>query len=348
MDKNLQYSGNATYQGYRTDCSGYASMAWKLGTPGLATPDFVPSGVASWLNSKEDLKPGDALLNDASGAAGHIAIFNGWTDGTHTSYDAYEFTGSGVHHRTIPYPYFSGYGTFKPVRNNSVIDATPSGIGVYRAADRTFYVADRNGADVGRNMFGNADDMPLVGHFAGPGRDTVGVYRPATQEFFLTGDNANVAVYTVFGNKDDVPLVGDWDGTGKQTIGVYRPSEGAFYLTVDNLTPKYRVTFGNPNWKPIVGNWSGTGKDTVGVYDPDTQTFHLSDANVNGPANDDHRVTFGNPDDVPIKGDWDGSGTDKVGVYRPSTQEFFGAVNGGQLLAKYGNPGDKPLTGHWN
>ncbi|WP_305853033.1 transglycosylase family protein [Kitasatospora sp. SUK 42] len=225
--------------------------------------------------------------------------------------------------------------------------ATPSGIGVYRKADRTFYVADRNGADVGRNAYGNADDMPLVGHFAGPGRDTVGVYRPETQEFFLTSDNTNLYSYSVFGNKDDVPLVGDWDGTGKQTIGVYRPSEGAFYLTVDNLTPKYRVAFGNPNWKPVVGNWSGTGKDTVGVYDPDTQTFHLSYANVNGPANDDQKVSFGNPDDVPIKGDWDGSGTDKVGVYRPSTQEFFGAVNGGQLLAKYGNPGDKPITGHW-
>ncbi|MFC5663646.1 hypothetical protein ACFP3U_11710, partial [Kitasatospora misakiensis] len=125
----LKYTKSGeTYQGYRKDCSGYAAMAWRLSTTngGLDTTSFVPSGVASWIG-KGDLKPGDALLNDAAGYAGHIAIFEGWTDSSRSSYYGYEFTGSGVQHRAIPYPYFSGYGTFAPVRNNSIVDDAGSG-----------------------------------------------------------------------------------------------------------------------------------------------------------------------------------------------------------------------------
>ncbi|MFE4822943.1 hypothetical protein ACFRFU_42345, partial [Streptomyces sp. NPDC056704] len=145
----LEYSWDRTYQGYRTDCSGYASMAWRLDTPGLDTTSFVPSGVASWIG-KDDLKPGDALLNDAAGASGHIAIFEGWTDSSRSSYSAYEFTGSGVHHRTIPYPYFSGYGTFKPVRNNSVVDDVvdpgPDNVGIYRPSTHEFHLRKDDGS----------------------------------------------------------------------------------------------------------------------------------------------------------------------------------------------------------
>ncbi|MCG6499998.1 VCBS repeat-containing protein, partial [Kitasatospora sp. A2-31] len=119
----LKYSWTTYHDGYRQDCSGYVSMAWKLSTAGggLTTDRFLPSGVASRI-SKSDLKAGDALLNPATGAQGHVALFDHWTDASQTSYVAYEFTGSGVHHRTIPYPYFSGHGEFFPVRNNSIVD----------------------------------------------------------------------------------------------------------------------------------------------------------------------------------------------------------------------------------
>ncbi|WP_051836174.1 hypothetical protein [Streptomyces sp. NRRL WC-3742] len=154
----LEYTHTGqTYQGYRKDCSGYASMAWKLSTymGGLDTTSFVPNGVASWIG-KEDLKPGDALLNDAAGSSGHIALFAGWADSSHSSYDAYEFTGSGVHHRTIPYPYFSGYGTFKPVRNNGIVD--------------------------------DSGDQPVAGNWDGGPAGNVGVFRPSTGQFHLRFD----------------------------------------------------------------------------------------------------------------------------------------------------------------
>ncbi|GAB7185200.1 DUF1906 domain-containing protein [Kitasatospora sp. Ki12] len=226
---------------------------------------------------------------------------------------------------------------------------SPSTVGVYRASDQTFYMADGSGSSVvGVSTFGNPGDVPLTAHWSSTGKDTVGVYRPSDQTFFLTSDNLNLYLQASFGVAGDVPLVGDWDNTGRPSIGVYRPSDQTFYLSSDNLTVKYAVKFGNPGWVPIVGNWGGTGKDTIGAYDPDTQTFYLSNSNTSGSA--DHVVKFGSPGDRPIKGDWDGSGRDKIGVYRPGTQEFFGAgYDTDQVIygAKFGNPDDIPITGHW-
>ncbi|WP_345681210.1 VCBS repeat-containing protein [Yinghuangia aomiensis] len=125
VDKGLVYDGGGTYQGYRRDCSGYVSMAWGLATPGLVTGSFVPSGAAISI-SKSQLKPGDALNNPGSGSSGHVVIFAGWTNDAQTSYDGYEFSPSGVKHREIPYPYFSGYGTFTPIRAVNVVDDTPT------------------------------------------------------------------------------------------------------------------------------------------------------------------------------------------------------------------------------
>ncbi|MEV7779902.1 hypothetical protein [Kitasatospora sp. NPDC088351] len=42
---------------------------------------------------------------------------------SHASYAGYEFSGSGVWHRTIPYPYFAGHGTYFPVHDNGVVDS---------------------------------------------------------------------------------------------------------------------------------------------------------------------------------------------------------------------------------
>ncbi|MFD3927992.1 hypothetical protein [Streptomyces sp. NPDC058614] len=118
----LNYDQGGEYQGWRTDCSGYVSMAWNLGSS-LTTNTFIPEGVAEW-STKDSLLAGDVLLNDDTGNSGHVAIFSSWTDSSHTQYMGYEFTGSGVHYRPIPYPYFSGYGTFKPARLKSIVGET--------------------------------------------------------------------------------------------------------------------------------------------------------------------------------------------------------------------------------
>ncbi|MFF1903886.1 DUF1906 domain-containing protein [Kitasatospora sp. NPDC058218] len=232
------------------------------------------------------------------------------------------------------------------------ITTTPNGrptqTGIYRPAGQTFAVADSLGNLTRAVPFGSANDVPLTGHWSGPGRDTIGIYRPSDAAFYLTNDNANIALAIPFGDTGDIPLVGDWTGQGRDTIGVYRPRDGAFYLTNDNANVALAIPFGDFGDIPMVGNWSGTGKDTVGIYRPSAHGFYLSNSNTSIAI--DHAVPFGDTGDVPVKGDWNGSGTDKVGVFRPSAASFYGAFQdfGAPLYSlRFGEAGDVPLTGRW-
>ncbi|MFJ8631684.1 peptidoglycan-binding protein [Streptomyces sp. NPDC093568] len=92
--------------GYRQDCSGFVSMAWKL--PGNEwTGSLGQYGVRI---TKADLQPGDMLLfhNLANPQKGsHVVIFGGWTDHTHTYYIAYEAAPPHARRRSTPYAYWN-------------------------------------------------------------------------------------------------------------------------------------------------------------------------------------------------------------------------------------------------
>jgi hypothetical protein len=107
--KGIPYSQTAWYRGYRTDCSGFVSMAWGLdqsyvtwSLPEVAVPI-----------TKEQLQPGDIMLDTVE----HVVIFGAWTDKTHTSYWCYEQAGStdkAVRH-VVPWPFRVG-GNYRPYR----------------------------------------------------------------------------------------------------------------------------------------------------------------------------------------------------------------------------------------
>jgi hypothetical protein len=84
LTKNVQYSQEASYpdpegRNYRTDCSGFASMAWHLEKSyTTATLDDVSEPI-----SRSELKPGDILLKRVNGA-GHAVVFEKWTNEEHT------------------------------------------------------------------------------------------------------------------------------------------------------------------------------------------------------------------------------------------------------------------------
>lgn len=103
---------------YRTDCSGFVSMAWKLGTS-MSTVTLPQ--VAKKI-SKNDLRKGDIIMKGGSGsagAAGHVVIFEKWADAGKTKYWAYEQTPPKAIHRTITYPYFGRSG-YVPYRYNKI------------------------------------------------------------------------------------------------------------------------------------------------------------------------------------------------------------------------------------
>jgi hypothetical protein len=79
---------------YRTDCSGFVSMAWKLtSSRNTSTLDEVATKI-SWAN----LKPGDMILRN-----GHVKLFEKWANTAHTSVWIYEegSTATDMDHETV-------------------------------------------------------------------------------------------------------------------------------------------------------------------------------------------------------------------------------------------------------
>eukprot|EP01113_Clastostelium_recurvatum_P042102 TRINITY_DN678_c0_g2_i4.p1 TRINITY_DN678_c0_g2~~TRINITY_DN678_c0_g2_i4.p1 ORF type:complete len:159 (-),score=33.73 TRINITY_DN678_c0_g2_i4:80-556(-) len=117
---HVPYSQTNTYQGYRTDCSGYVSMTWEEAKPGYTTSEFLPDGVAHSI-TKADLLPGDIMLAPGH----HVCLFGGWSNSSQVSYVSYEecsHTGcQGTVTRIIPYPYTDYPGaTFAPARYKNI------------------------------------------------------------------------------------------------------------------------------------------------------------------------------------------------------------------------------------
>lgn len=117
VESGVGYQAGGTftnqYGTYRTDCSGYVSMA--LGLPTSYTTGTLVD--VSYPIAKDALEPGDIINNPAEGPSGHVVLFAGWADDAQTRYYAYEESPSGgAHFSEIPYPYWPGYGTFTPRR----------------------------------------------------------------------------------------------------------------------------------------------------------------------------------------------------------------------------------------
>jgi hypothetical protein len=94
VDAPVPYSQSRYYAGYRTDCSGFVSMAWATGTS-WTTRSFP---LVSHTIPTYQLQPGDALLKSNY----HIRLFYGWADAAHTQYVSYEtvtgiYAGCAVH-----------------------------------------------------------------------------------------------------------------------------------------------------------------------------------------------------------------------------------------------------------
>jgi hypothetical protein len=100
---DIPYSMSGSYadpQGdrYRTDCSGYVSMAWHLDpsdapdTAGLATSTYTTE-ISSSPSSSTDLEAGDILdyPRPNSTTAGHTILFSKWGNSSHTSFWGYAF-----------------------------------------------------------------------------------------------------------------------------------------------------------------------------------------------------------------------------------------------------------------
>jgi hypothetical protein len=115
LDARVPYSQSRSYGGYRTDCSGFVSMCWNLGTS-QTTATFAAGASSSALASYSSLQPADALVH-RSGGSGHIVLFVGWNDSAHASACVLEeaSTASDMQFRTFSVSYLKGAG-YKAIR----------------------------------------------------------------------------------------------------------------------------------------------------------------------------------------------------------------------------------------
>jgi hypothetical protein len=84
--KKVHYSQRSSFGGYRRDCSGFVSMAWRLGR---SYSSRTIHAVASHIPLSK-LQPGDAVHTP-----GHVAIFVSWANKKHSRYVAMEETSPG-------------------------------------------------------------------------------------------------------------------------------------------------------------------------------------------------------------------------------------------------------------
>jgi hypothetical protein len=80
-DAKVPYSQSKYHKGYRTDCSGFVSMAWQTGTS-YTTANFIDGGGKSFVlkGGFGALAPGDAVVRHSGGSNGHVVLFLGWND----------------------------------------------------------------------------------------------------------------------------------------------------------------------------------------------------------------------------------------------------------------------------
>ncbi len=125
--QNVPYSQAAYYPdpddtgpsngGYRTDCSGFVSMAWHLGTSRTtATLDDV-----SHVISRDSLKPGDILLRRDSSVQ-HVVLFVSWTDSSHTHANILSEASTADDMNYNEGAPISRWSTYTPRRYNRIID----------------------------------------------------------------------------------------------------------------------------------------------------------------------------------------------------------------------------------
>jgi putative cell wall-binding protein len=148
--------------GWRCDCSGFVSMAWRTSRPGYSTRSLH---LISTAITRELLQPGDALVSYNN----HAVLFGGWANAERTQYYAYEMSSSasrnstptpdGTVVRVTPYPYWSWPEDrpYKPYRRTGVTSTID-----YEPYIQRVQGADRYGTSAAASKVAFPDGSPAA------------------------------------------------------------------------------------------------------------------------------------------------------------------------------------------
>jgi hypothetical protein len=242
---NVPYSQSEIYNGYRKDCSGLVSAAWGLPTRngGLNTAS-IPT-VADPI-TKEELSRGDILNNPGE----HVVIFDSWTDGSRTHYNAYEETPAyddgGAHYTmNIPYPYWPDYSqSYVPMRLK----------GLMQSGGEKQKPPEQAGAQPTPKAQPTPEAQPIPKIRPVPERPTPtpsqqqkGSINPNTAFDISSGppgSTPNLDAWGFYPNKD--VTVTESGPAGSRTVGVVKAdASGSFNMTfqIGDRTPEGQITF---------------------------------------------------------------------------------------------------------
>lgn len=104
--KPVPYSQVSNWKdGYRQDCSGFVSMAYAYGKPGLNTVGLADSSVSTRFTSKNNLRKGDTIIDpNGTSTSRHVVLFEKWANSAKTQYWAVEQRGTyGTTYRKLSY-----------------------------------------------------------------------------------------------------------------------------------------------------------------------------------------------------------------------------------------------------
>ncbi|MFJ5986276.1 hypothetical protein [Lentzea sp. NPDC092896] len=366
LNKGLQYdqggsAPDSSGKQYRTDCSGYVSMALHLTNSPNSTAMLTDSRF--FTINRADLKPGDFLVLN-----GHAFLFGGYhADGVHFTFFTFGSTPVRESVGTFTGSSLDGHPTsqYVPRRYKNIVESAPpksraakyssdfngngnSDYATYNASDGSFHVLfDTGGAAYNPEWrLGQAGDLPITGDWNGNGSSDYGVYRPSDGSFHILFDSGGLYEPTWrLGGPGYVPVAGDWNGNGNSDYGVYNPADGSFHILFDSgglYEPSWRL--GGPGDLPVAGDWNGNGNSDYGVYRPSDGSFHVLFDTGGAAYHPEWRL--GGSGSIPVSGDWNGNGNSDYGVYNPADGSFHVLFDSGGLYEptwRLGGSGHRPV-----
>ncbi|WP_194893677.1 hypothetical protein [Catenulispora pinisilvae] len=377
------YDQSATFNSpdgvpYRSDCSGFVSMALHLTPTGLdafVTGDMYEANGFQDV-AKDNLQQGDILDNPSAGDAGHVVLFDHWTDSTHTSYWGFEQHGPsgsyGTSYHVIPYPYFSGSGTYYPQHYTKL--APPAVPAVYgqgtggriaagvHADSRVEVFAVTPAGGIENKYETSPDGTWSAWNGFGPAGTAVAVATGRHADgrlevFAVMSDGSIMNRYETAPDK----AWSDWysfapAGTAKSaTVGVHQDGRLEVFAVTPSggLQNKYE-TAPEKAWS----GWNGFGP--AGTVDAVTASQHadgrlevfavMSDGSMQNKYESAPEKAWSSWNGYAPAGTANGKGspgTDSSGVHQDGRMEVFAVTPSGGIENKYETAADKPWTG-WN
>ncbi|TWP50208.1 hypothetical protein FKR81_21080 [Lentzea tibetensis] len=356
LNKGLKYNQKGTAKDssgkdYRTDCSGYVSMALHLtNDPGSAT---MLTDSRFFNISRAELKPGDFLVLN-----GHTFLFGGYhADGVHFTYYTFGSTPVSKEVGTFNGANLDGHPTsqYQAKRYKNIIDSSApqhsraalyssdfNGNGstdyaVWRESDLMYSILFDSGGEYVRD-WGSPGEIPVAGDFNGNGNSDYVTFTPDTGMWHILFDDGGV-YDRQWGNPGDIPVAGDFNGNGKSDYVTYRPSDNTWHILFDD-GGFYERQWGSPGEVPVAGDFNGNGHADYVTYSPEDGVWHIlfDSGGV-------YERQWGSPGEVPVSGDFNGNGNADYVTYRPEDGMWRILFDDGSGVYErpYGGPNYRPI-----